>query len=267
MNAILAPLRALSSLEFYRKVLKNPFWHCLAYLGYLSLLASFVVWIAFSTRIAPMMDDFMIWFRASMPTVSWMPEGISIDRQSPYTMTHPKFGPVMTFDMNRTDVTSETMGVEGILVTSKKVYVRQSSAELRVYDLTAAAKKNDKLPANFTIDETTVGDWYAKVKPWAGIISAVFYFPFFFMWKILTAFFYSLVGNLFNLSRKPRLVYSSVFKLSVYAMTASIVFEWLQMLVPALDRIPLGLMGGLIITSGYLFLAVKKTEPAENSAV
>jgi len=216
----------------------------------------------FVSRGIPQIDQFVQWAKAEMPSMTWTPDGLVMNIQNPYTMVHPKLGPLVTFDANQVDVTTETIGEVVMFVTPGKLFVKRGIREVRVYDLTrqvaAAPDPNALMAVNITSE--SVQKFYDSLKPWLIFFVVLFFFPFFFLWKLIAALIYSWIGLLINFTRTPKLPYNAILNVSLFALTAATLIQWLRLMVPALNRIPFGLVGSLLITCIYLFLAVKKTE-------
>src|SRR3989338_3141563 len=125
MNIFLAPVYALFSLDFYRLVMKTSLGKGFLYLLYLTGLAMIALTIFFVGTVMPQMGEFAAWTQEQMPSLTWAPAGLTMDRQGPYAITHPEMGPMMLFDMEAKDVTVQSMGEMPILVTSTRIYTRR----------------------------------------------------------------------------------------------------------------------------------------------
>ena len=260
MNLLTAPHYSLFSVDFYRRVLRSGISQGILYLLYLSALATFLFLVFIMTRMAPQADAFVEWFKKELPPLVWTPEGLVMNAKNPYTMVHPALGPVITFDTSKNDISVESMGEVTLYVTSKKVYAKQGTGDLRVYDLAQMMKESKQPAAEKALDPEAIGKFYQALKPWAIFFIGIAFFPFYFVWKFLAVLFYSGVGALINLSRTSRLPYSAILNLSFFALTASCLIQSIQLLVPGFDRVPFGWLGSVLVTSWYLFLAIKKTE-------
>lgn len=258
MNLIAALIQSLYNVRFYRQVVQASLAKGFLYLALWSAIFSVLVSMFTLLYFFPEANRFMEWFRQEMPVIQWRPEGLQIDKASPYEMRHPRFGPIVTFDLNQSEIKSEQMGDMPIFVTSGKVYVRQSARqELRIYDLTNPELKT-KEP--FVLDAEKVRKLEQTFKPWLLLIIAVGTFFAFFIWKLLAALFYSLIALLINRFRRTRLGYESLLNLTFFAMTASIWIGILQIFVGGAVKMPFGFLGSLILTATYLYLAIKFTE-------
>ncbi len=263
MNLILAPLFALFNAPFYRQVQKSRVSQGILYMIVLSLVTTLIMIFAAMTRLMPAADQFMRWVQQDMPRLTWTPEGLVMDAQSPYIMVHPELGPLMSFDTTIQDITIDEMGDVMMFVTARRLYVRQGLNQVRTYDLMQPATQlgeGERAPQAVSITPDLVQQFYDSLKPWVLFIGAVFFFVLLVIWKLLVAFLYAWVGLLINFMRRSKLGFGQIYNTTLFAMTAAIVIQWLRLLVPPLSLIPFGILGSIAVTVGYLFFAVKFTE-------
>jgi hypothetical protein len=183
---------------------------------------------------------------------------------------HPRLGPVVTFDMNRTDVTSENIGDVVVFVTATKLFVRQGGREVRVYDLLGAVSREQAggSALSTSITPQVLDAFYKALKPWLVFFVLIIFFPFFFVWKLFTALIYSWFGLLINMSRHSKLNYSGLFNIGCFVLTPAALIQMIQLLIPGMNHVPFGLIGSAVVTFGYLFFAIKTTDDIpENSSV
>lgn len=259
---LLAPIYALFSLDFYRKVIRQGVGKGFLYLAYLSLLSVGVLAGVLLFRGLPAMNDFVDWVKITMPAMTWSPtEGITLEAQSPYVMTNPKLGALVTFDTTKESVTALTMGDTPIFVTATKIFVRQGAADVKVYDITRPVPEDEATKVKVTVQVTPelVQKFYDSIKPWFLAFILGFSFIFTFIWKLLAALFYSWLGLLFNFSRDPRLSYGSIFNLSIFTLTAGWIIQILPAVIPPLGAIPFWTILAIPVTVVYLFVVIKKT--------
>jgi len=261
MNILTAPIFAVLRPLFYRQVIASPLSRGFLYLAYLSFLATCLVFFNFQMRAVPQMDAFADWVVREMPQMTWTPEGLVMNRQSPYVMIHPEYGPLAEFDTTKTDAAVADMGEEVYAyITSTKMLVRSGSNEVRIYDLTErpAGTAPDQLIVQ--IDGASVETFYRSLKPWISVLIFGLFFPFFYLLKLLEALFYSVIATLINLKRLPPLEYPAVLNLCLFGLTAATVLQLRSFILPSLGVIPFGILGSLLVTSIYLFIGVRKTQ-------
>ena len=76
----------------------------------------------------------------------------------------------------------------------------------------------------------------------------------------MVAFLYSWIGLLINLTRRSKLEFSQIYNTTLFAMTASLIIQWIRLVIPIAGGVPFGILGSLLVTIGYLFFAVKTAE-------
>lgn len=257
-----APYYTLFSRQFYRDVAASPVSKAFQYLAYLSGLATIVILLFFVTSVAPQIGGFFDWFRQSMPAVTITKDGATTDVKVPYTVRHPEFGPLVLIDTSKPEGTAEEMGSAFLYITNKKLYVREDFQNPpRIYDVAELAAQQGG--ESFVFDAQAIQAIKNFLMPLLMTLAFFLTFPIFFVTHLLSSLFYSLVGLGINAFRQPKLPYSSIFTLSVFALTPAAMWQWLCLFLPPVFRNPwLGLLG-IFLSCYYLFVAVKKTEGDE----
>jgi len=251
-----APFYSFFSRSFYRKAVEAPLKKGFLYLGYLTVLAAVLVFAVFRLRVLPEIDRFAVWMEDSMPQLTWTPEGLAMNARSPYAMIHEQFGPLVTFDMTRDEVSAEEIGDALIFVTSRRAYVRHGAAEVRVYDLTQPAENRSPEHLVVSIDREFLKKFYGSLKPWLIFLSMLFFVPSFFLWKLFEALLYSLAALVLQAIRKTNLPYRRLFGLCLFAMTPATLIQFRGVFAPPLAVLPFGIFGSMVVTSAYLYLAL-----------
>jgi hypothetical protein len=263
---LLAPIYALFSKEFYRRVLAARLSRGFLYLLYVTGMVITVFFVLAMTQGMPQVDQFVEWVKKEMPPLTWTADGLQMKVESPYAMVHPQFGPLATFDMTVTEADADKIGNFPVYVTAKKVYVRQQVNDLRVIDLVppastpAAAEVPANVPQSVQITGEIVDRIYQQAKPWVIAIIFVSFTIIFYVMTVIQGLICSLVGLIFNRFRNSKLSYGAILNASFFAMTATFILEILRAVIPVLSAIPGGFLVNLLLTSVYLFLAIKLTE-------
>lgn len=266
MSFLLAPFFALFSRDFYKRMTRAGLGAGFAYLFYGVTLMTVIASAALMVRILPEMDRFTVWLQGQMPVLMWKPqEGLSMRDQSTFTLVHPQYGPLAQFDMTKEEVRLEDLGENTLFVTSKRIYVRQPGrSSLRIYDLTQVRSQTTKGPAApFEIRPDTIDGLYRQMKPWLITAFIGILWGALLVWKLLAALFYSWVALLINLFRREKLDYSHLLTLAFFVLTPAACVQLLQLIIPRLAALPFGFPGSLALTTCYLYLAVKGTEPPQ----
>ncbi len=262
MKILTAPFFALFSRDFYRRAALAGPGKGFTYLAYLSALMLLAAFFAVNTRLLPAADRFVVWLQSEMPVLQWTPAGLSMKDRTSFALVHPQFGPLAQFDMTRKEIQAGDMGENSIFVTSQTVYMRQPGrTELKTYDVTQLGNKQAMQP--FEIRPETLGSFYQRIKPGLTAVFILAIFAGLLIWKILAALFYSWVALLINMSRREPLHYSHLWTLACFALTPAALIQSLQLIIPALTSLPFGPAGSFLVTTAYLFIAIKGTEPAE----
>lgn len=260
MDFFTAPFYSCFSVDFYRRVIRAGVAKAFLYLFFLSFLATTVGFLAFTKRVLPQINEFVEWAKVEMPPMTLGPEGISVYVKMPYTLTHPRFGPVVTFDTAQANVTVEMMGDVPVFVTANRLYIHQAGGELRVYDVAQLMGGVKAEQGAIKIEAQTIQALYDITRPWMIFIGLVFFFLFTYSWKLLAAVFYSWFGLLINFSRKPKLGYGAIFNVATFALTPWFLIQLLGLLVSPVGRIPFSFFIGFLVTSFFLYLGIKQTE-------
>jgi hypothetical protein len=258
-----APFFALTRIDFYRRAAESRLVKGIQYLLYLSILSALIAVYVFVTVGLPKVQEIVDWVKAEMPVITVTQEGLSIDTPSPYVMIHPAFGPMVRFDMGKAEVTREDLADAGVFVTKKRVYVKQGN-EIRIYDVVDYFSRNERIPVGGAnrVTPDSVQEFFDGAKAWFTVIFFLLFLPFFFIWKLIVAVFYSWFGLLMNMGRRDKLTYGQILNVSIFAMTASILLQWLRLLVPVINALPVIDLVGIGLSFVYLALAIHKTDQA-----
>lgn len=263
----LAPVTALFHPRVFHDAAKKSAWKGVLYALYLSMIAGVLTVVLMVGRVFPVASDFVSWTQKTMPVLIWTPEGLSLENgQTGALMVHPAYGPIVAFDMTKTSATEADMDKAPLLVTSTKVFMKRAPGQIEERDITKAGFQTEKqLPPKIRINGEVVGGLFKAVKSaiFLAVPLAVIILCFFFI--LIMDLLYSLVGLLFNMMRKQKLHYGSVFSLTCFATTAAFTLTWLQILTP-LRRFPLPAGVMILINLIYMFVAFKLTDAKDAKA-
>ncbi len=259
MRLLTAPYYAFFSLDFYREVIASPLKKGFFYLLYLSAIVVVLFSAFFAFTVMPKIDAFAEWIEKELPPLTWTPEGLVMDAPSPHAMVHPEYGMLAVLDMSLGEISEGEMGEAVVFVTSTHLYMRDGEGGIRIHRLTRPAEKLKPEQLAVPIDGELIRSNYQKFRLWIYIIPAIFSFPLVFITKLGEVVLLSLPGYLLNRTRLEPLDYSSVFRVTCFAVTAATLIE-VRWLIPVLAGVPFGFIGSAIVTSGYLYWALKKTE-------
>lgn len=174
-----------------------------------------------------------------IPEITLQEDGkVMIDRREPYKIDLYKSdifnasGPMeryITFNSSRMQIADNEM----MLVAGSKVFVRKDRYETKTYDLAAAAaeqkRKGEWQPWNLRFDSTIAKDYTVWLLGYSWVIY-LFAFPFavicFFVYRILQALFYGLIGFVISKLFRAGLNYEQVVRLAAVSATIVILLGW-----------------------------------------
>ncbi len=182
-----------------------------------------------------------------LPRITISKGEVSTEVDTPYFINDPKTGKPAAI----IDLTGKITSLEGsealVLLTKKQLIMKKSTAETRVYDLSAVKQ--------FSFDRAWIEGWLQIAGNW--FVPALFPFAvlFSYVYRILQALIYGLIGLLFTKFVKASLDYSATVRLAVMAITPVVL---LTALLDFLEtQIPFWSLICFFIAMGYLFYAVK----------
>jgi len=263
MKILTAPFYALFSRKFYSQVMFAGTGRAFLYLFYLATLMLFAAFAAVNTRLLPQTDAFVSWLQSEVPVMEWTPAGLSMKDRTAFALVHPEFGPLARFDMTMKEISAADMGENSVFVTSQKIYLRQPGREgFRIFDVMQLGEKNAQ---PFEIRPENIGAFYQQVKPWLVVMMSGAFWIGFLLWKILAALFYSWIALVINMTRREKLYYGHLWTIACFALTPAALIQSLQLAIPQLGVLPFGTAGSFVVTTAYLYLAIKGTEPPESA--
>ena len=251
-----APLKSLYSLSFYREILESSIGTGLAYLAFLSLIASVLAGVSFNRWSIPESRELAAWLKSSAPALVFTSEGLQMKAPSPYRMRHPRYGPLVVIDLSKTEVGDKDFaGGAPLILTAKRGFFR-SEAGVRIFDYNPRKKNFEPVP----ITGETFEKFIRILRLTVLVALPVIVFFFFFIWKFSMALIYSGLAVLINGFRRERLPYETLLNLSFFSMTAFVLLESLTFFIPSF-QIRGAFFTGLAVTGVYLSIAILRTQP------
>lgn len=250
----LAPLTAFFHPRVYRDAAKSRGGRGLLYNLYLAGFVTVVIMIIFANIFVGRTDQFVTWLQKELPVLVWTPQGLSIEGnvQQPYSLVHPSYGPLAVFDMAKVTATDAEMGKFPIFVTSTKIFIRKAPGQIDERDITQAAfQTKQKLPAKVRITGDVIRQSYQNLKRALFFILPIVFLIVFFLFFLVSALLYSLIGLLFNRMRKNKLRYGAIYNVTCFALTASFFLGWVMKNASAAWFL------GILINLGYMFFGFK----------
>ena len=253
-----APLESFHSGRFYLDVANH--WRGTSFVYLLLVLAlcwiPFLVgvygnWSRFSSTEA---EDLL----AQIPAVTIAGGVVSTDVPQPHSITDGKTGTVLAI----IDTTGEIQSLDEVdakmLLTRTQFIVRKGERETRTYDLTSIE--------NFTLDRDRVRGWLAIAAAWGPPVVYVFMVLFSYVYRVLQALLFALIGLAFRPSPGLPLGYPRVLSMALVAETPAVIVKTVLDLIGA--TFPFRELVIAIIAFAYLYLGIKASgvpSPAERA--
>lgn len=252
---LLSPIMTFFSTRLYRQTLRSGIGRGFAYLAYLTALFCLLLVFLAQFLLMPLTRDFIDWLIQVTPEMTLTQSGLKANISQPYLVKHPAFD-VALYSIDTTKNLEELMADQSrtfILIGKEYMVGRNpySNQPPRVIDLKKAMEQakqaNRALQLTKPLMHQIAQRFLAVVIPLLLLMIA----PFFFIWKLLTAFFYFLIALLLNLFRKDRFPYRSLFTLACYAITPVTVIQAISLFVPGLS-LNLNVFLAIALTVSYL---------------
>ena len=247
------------SRDFYQDVGQN--WPGIGFLYLLLLLA--LVWIPPTFKMQRGLAKFAAHEGPALiqqcPKITIRRGQVSVDPPGPHSIKDPETGnPIILIDTSADAGALDRFPSVVILLTKTKLIARQAPRnETRVYDLAPVD--------NFSLDRADLERWLGMAK--SGLVFLIYPFAllFSFVYRILQALLYGVIGLLFTAVLKVPLGYQALVRLSAVAVTPAIILDKLHDL--ASKQIPLWWLFCFLLAMGYLFFAVKSNADIPRAGV
>ncbi len=172
---------------------------------------------------------------------------LSIEAPEPHVIMLPESGkPLIVVDTTG-EHTSLDDSEAHVLVTESKLYTRNSPHEIRTYDLSQIKR--------FDLDKARVKGWVGVFRRWFFIVAFPVLLVGSYVYRILQALVYGLIGLAFASSLRAKLGYDACIRLAVIAVTPVLLLDTARGLLHL--SIPMWWLLCLAIAILYLFLGVK----------
>ena len=256
-DIVLGPVLSLYSVAFYRRVARQRLGRGLAYLVYLSSLYSTAIAIALLAFWLPAADRFVDWLAPNLPELKLTDRGTVTDAPQPFVLTHPTLGALLAIDTRvETPSADDLRGAPVFFVSRTQVVVSDGrEGQRRVYDLVPQTPEARARWEGLVVNGASVKRIYGRLRLLAAPLAFVACLVFFFVWKLLAALAYSLLGLGLNLLRRERLPYASILTLACFAMSAVILLQTLAAF-GALGSFRVSYLAAGLVTGAYLALAM-----------
>ena len=264
-NFLLSPILALFSLKFYRQAQTAPVSRGFLYLGYLSFLLALYGMILFRIQWMPAANEFVDWLKQNLPEMTLTRQGLEMKIAEPRLLTHSRWGALIYLDPVKDSPDSADLEKAVVVITRTKVGYRDpSTEELRIQNIVQQSNAANWRDVSFT--QETIGRLWRKLSPWLAAIFFLTSFVGFYLWKLIAALLYSLIGMLLNLFRKTKLRYGSILNVCFFALTPLALLQALVWLFPNFP-LPVNLLTSLTLTTLYLAFAILASQDRASQPV
>ncbi|MBI1977189.1 MAG: DUF1189 family protein [Candidatus Omnitrophica bacterium] len=267
---LLSPVTAFFSRRLYREALRSGIGRGFGFLTYLTLLFCIFVFLLCQIRIVPLTNSFVDWLIQTTPEMTMTSAGLTTQAEQPYLAKHPAFGPLYLIDTTKTAqelLATETPAV--VLISKDAIILKQvRNGQTRVFNLDQAMAQVRQTNRPIQLTKQLMRQIANRILAFLVPLVLLFFAPFFFIWKLFAALFYSLFALLFNLFRKEKCSYRSLFVLSCFALAPVTVLQAINILLPNLTM-NLNVLYAFVLTLAYLafglFVGDKVSSPSKQS--
>lgn len=252
-------LGSVASAQAYRRFAAEKSSRTALYLFALSLLFTVGGSIAMQMRIGPVVDETFAWLAAEVPTLTFSAGKVTSSADAPKRIVHPKASEVaVMIDTARTEpVTRQTLEDAKVLayLTNNALYIEQQQGKVEVYDLSKAA-----LERPVVVDSKFFREAAGALKKVVYPLAILTVFVFAAAWTAFAGLFYAVLGLLLGSFSGSALGFGAMYQIAIHAQTAALLVRIVLSFLPF--AVPLSGLLTLLITSVYLWLAVKATAAA-----
>jgi Protein of unknown function (DUF1189) len=243
------PLLSFYSSDLYRDMAFNKKGIGFGYLFLLLALCWLLLVISVDKKFSTYIDEYSPGILSQFPEITINDGQASIVESQPYYISDPETGRhIAVIDTTGTiNSLDETEAI--FLLTRNNFIFDRNKVETRSLDLSELD--------NMVLDRSILSSWFETVKSYF----AAFMYPFLlvgsFLYRIIQMFIYAAIGMLFVAICKAELDYTQLLRLSVLAVTPSIIIKTILWLSEV--RLPFSGLMFFILTMGYLYLGIKAT--------
>ncbi len=253
-SIIHVPLLSFFSKPLYRDVGLN--WKGVCF-GYLLLLLA-VCWIPQVVKMYMDFSDFVE--KEAPPVLEQVPRitiadgQVSIDEPQPYYIKDPESGQVLAVIDTTDTITSPEDANAFCLLTRTGLVARKSEFETRSWDLSHVQ--------SLVVDSDRIRGWLRTIKKFFVVLVYPPALVCSYLYRIVQALIYAVVGLLFAYLCKVKLSYAALLRLAVTAVTPCIILNTVLGVADA--HLPYGWLLYLAIALAYLLFGVTacRTAPA-----
>ncbi|MFH0984167.1 MAG: DUF1189 family protein [Candidatus Omnitrophota bacterium] len=269
LSFFLAPITGFFLPKVYRDASRASWRKGVLYTAYGALIITGLVMAIFLER-ASTSDKFIRWVKENVPVVIWTPKGLSLENgQKIATLTHPTYGPIVTFDMDRESITKKDMGQLFLIVTSKRIVFRKMLGQLEDRDVTKLTPRTQQqpLPSKVRVTGELIENLYLRFKFTFLAATPITLFPIALIVLLFINGVFTLVGLLLNETRRQKLNFSGILNLACFSTGTSLTVTGLIMIgllfshpLPGLLTL-ISLLASLLYMIAAVIFVAKPTSP------
>ena len=256
-------LGSIASTQAYRRFAAEKTSRTILYIFFISLLFTIGGSIAMQLRIGPVVDETFAWLAAEVPTLTFSAGKVTSSDPAPKRLVHPKAPEVaVMIDTARTEpVTLQTMRDSKVLayLASNALYIEQQQGKVEVYDLSKAA-----LERPIVVDAKFFRDAAGALKKVVYPLAILTVFAFAAAWTAVAGLLFAILALIMNAIAGGSLSFGALYQIAIHAQTTSLLARIIMSFLPF--AVPLSGLLTLLITSAYLWLAVKANAAAAAAA-
>lgn len=255
-SVLTAPFYAFFSRSLYADVAHRWRGATFAYLLLLLALCWLPFMVSFSFGLLRVVsDDALI---EQIPPISIERGRVSADVEQPYRIRYSRGSFEFYAIIDTTgEVTSLDDTSANILLTSFELFVKRNETETRVYDLSGVR--------HFYVDGPTAERWLRRFATWGAVLIYPLFVGGSYVYRLLQALFYSLIGLLIAKVLERPLSYPAILRVTVMAITPAVLIKTIVQLTAL--SLPVAWLFYFTIAMVYLVLGISFTAegpPAES---
>ena len=257
-------LGSVASSQAYRRFALEKTSRTILYLFFISLLFTVGGSVAMQLRVGPVVDETFAWLAAEVPTLTFSAGKVTSADPAPKRLVHPKAQEVaVMIDTARTEpVTLQFMQEAKVLayLTNNALYIEQQQGKIEIYDLSKAALERPMI-----VDSKFFREASGALKKVVYPLAILTVFVFAAAWTALAGLFYSLFAMLLNSLAGGALTFGALYQIAIHAQTAALLVRIVMSFLPFI--VPLSGLLTILITSVYLWMAVRANAAAQTSPI
>jgi uncharacterized protein DUF1189 len=248
------PLLSFFSTDVYRDVAFNKKGTGFGYLFLLLAVCWLILVLSVSYKVGTYIDKYSPGFLNQFPEITIIDGQASIRESQPYYISDPETGESFAVIDTTGSITSLDQTEARMLMTRTSLMFERNKFETRTFEF---RELEDML-----VDRELISNWIEVFKSYF----SVFVYPFAlvgsFLYRVIQVMIYAVIGLLFASICKTELEFTQLLRLTVVALTPSIIINTL--LWSTATHLPLSGLMFFALTMVYLYLGIKATTEDES---